>query len=278
MPAVALKLLGLDEKQIAVYLILASDGSKRLADIEKHTGIERTVVKRALDGLVREGLAYVSLDKPPQYEAAPITHIFDMELKRLDERRAALLAARERAAKALANLGTPRRPVQHIFHGRREAALTAARLIRAAQESILMVVTRPRVLSDAARLAGAGDNGLFDLIQSRCESGVGLRAVVTLRHPGTTERSRILMQQASASIRHLETQQRLACLIVDGREVLYWAEFDEDDAPDAPGDRAIYSNARGLVETQTAMFEALYAIALEIDPRSTSTPAGGATG
>jgi sugar-specific transcriptional regulator TrmB len=277
MPAAALRLLGLDEKQIGVYVILANDGAKRLADLEKHTGIERTVVKRALDCLVREGLVYISIDKPPQYEAAPITHIFDMELKRLEERRLALLAARERAGRELANLGTPKRPVQHVFHGRAEAALTTARLMRAATESILLVATRPRVLSDAASTAGGVENGLYEILARRAEAGVSIRAVVTLRHPQTAERARLLMK-ANASVRHVETQQRLAWLVVDGREVLYWADFDPDESPDASGDRAIYSNARGLVETHTAMFEVLYSGADEIDPAPSTPPSPGATG
>ncbi|MEK7072279.1 MAG: helix-turn-helix domain-containing protein, partial [Patescibacteria group bacterium] len=62
-----LKILGLDDKDIAVYLAILTLGKSTITDISRKSAIKRTTIYSYLDNLLKFGLIFKTVDKKRIY-------------------------------------------------------------------------------------------------------------------------------------------------------------------------------------------------------------------
>ncbi|OGZ06879.1 MAG: hypothetical protein A2942_00480 [Candidatus Lloydbacteria bacterium RIFCSPLOWO2_01_FULL_50_20] len=77
--------LGLDERESAVYLTLLEQGKSGVSGIARRTGLYRTMVYDALGGLLREGLASISLEGKYKVYAAESPKKFEAKFLKLSD-------------------------------------------------------------------------------------------------------------------------------------------------------------------------------------------------
>lgn len=256
-----LTVLGLDQDEAAVYVHLSMMGPSKASDVAAAVKLHRTEAYRTLQNLVQRGFASATLSRPAKFEAAPPERVFDDILAQQRSKAESIARAQGEIADALTTLRTTQEPgasrnTFKVLQGRREIYGVLERMLREAQEEVLVLTTH-----DAA-VSMADTAGLLDLAVKRAGEGVRLSALVKAT-PAAKPRLDQLAATPNISIRHVASDRIMRFVVVDGKELLVWVVSDPSPRLSSEEDVAIWTDAAGFVGTQQELFAAAWERARE---------------
>lgn len=249
-----LQSLDLEEREARVYAYLVARGPARAGEAAAATRLKRTETYRTLQSLMERGMVTAQLGRPAVYQAVPVDHLIAGALTRHEERRREIETSRDRIQEALAaaraGSGTNSRTGYKIIQGRRAIHSTLDEMLTRAMRSHLSATTyiSPRVVTPSLRP--------FQTMVKRAQDGLPTRLLVR-DAPGMDE----LLDQVtfpSVAMRYFDNGHPVRFTIIDAKEVLFWLVHDPDEATDARGDVAMWTNAPEFVRSQDTLFEALW--------------------
>jgi predicted DNA-binding transcriptional regulator len=255
--------LGLDDTDASVYVHLSMLGASKASDIASALKLPRTEAYRSLQTLSERGFATASLSRPIRFTASPPEKLFEelssaqrSRVERLDKARTEVLPA------LLTLRSEPHRDLSknafRIVQGRPSIYGTLERMFRDADETLDIISTHP------AAVAMGELSGTWGLAQERSKEGVVIRTIL-MTTPAVREKIRRTPWDPTAKFRHLSTSKMMRYIILDGRELLMWVVSDPSNRITSEGDVAVWTDAHDFVDTQAALFESIWADAVELD-------------
>lgn len=251
--------LGIPVDLVNSYVQLLGAGPCKVAQLAKAMEVSRPEAYRRLERLSDEGFATATLGRPVRYAAASPQEVFDVLEERHVRRLAALKDARrdlEPPLRALARQVSPPNGSNRfrIIHGRTNAHDTLHRLLNEAKQEAWVVNTHEA----AAELKHSA--GLVATMRRRAEEGLGLRLAV--RDNGSVhDRLLALSRLPKADVRILDMERLFRFTLVDQKHLVLFAYPDPSPMVRADGEVALLTEASGLIEAQSALFECLWSTA-----------------
>lgn len=266
--AAKLERLDLSNDQATVYVRLLQAGPSKVSELVPHVEMSRTSLYRALDALCETGYATKSLDRPTRYEPQDPELVFDTKLQELSLRRDRLASMRDELAAPLEELrsdGVSERdnhwkrlegPKQIYEAIQRIAARAEDEIALASNDPITLEMGRPHV--EKAWRLGA----------QRVDGGVTARMLLGIDAMDVPEIPEWAFLD-NAEFRLLQVDRAVHFLLVDGRQVVEWAQpaLTGDSDEDAI---ALWTDAPGVVAPLSMLFESLWRDAKPLVPSSES--------
>lgn len=229
--------LGLDEKAASVYVHLIRDGPQKASDIAAGLSLHRPDIYRLLQKLAQQGFVTAGGGRPTVYEAVPPAAVLtemgraqEVARRRFLEEREPLVASIEALRGAPAS--TPRRARYRFLQGRSEALREVERLVRTAQEEVLILSTSPLQAADRA-------THLFQLARERAEEGIHVRAILASIPEGLAARQRPKTFEVHAYV----TSTPMRFVVRDEDELLAWMATDPSPRLHASRDVVLWTDS-----------------------------------
>lgn len=261
--ATHLRSLGLSSKEADLYLYAVVHGAVKPGDVTRDLGLGRSEAYRALDDLASRGFLTKTLEKLARFESVPPERVFDVQIAKVDARRADLVHDAAKVAHDVKTLQkrdvTQAAATTSHVHGRRDAVAQIVRMLREARQGFQMIATHPIGLAHDDR----DEMGLRSTLLARAKQGLPMRSITTMTELDL--RVAVALNFPSLEQRHLETDAPLVAATSDRRELIMWHVFDPNQDAGRAQDVALVTNAPDFVAGHLIFFEALWRVAHSLD-------------
>lgn len=244
-----------------IYVRLLLAGPSKAKDMAASAGLARDETYRRLRQLSMDGFVWATLTRPMMFVAAQPEGIL-ADMRRRFQRQARSV---ERARSELIALldgfwsaAEPRDASFSIVSGRARADEKVHELLDDAMHQFLVVSSHPA----AARFAG--ETGFWQRVAQRAEAGVAVHVLVP---PGATAMAH--GQRASGPNCHVRLLRHDALFrfaIADGQRMVFFTCVDPSPGFEAANDRALVTEAVGMIACQRALFWRLWQDAILLEP------------
>jgi len=245
--------LGLSDDEARVYLHLHMLGLSKVRRISEAARLERSKTYRVLDRLKSDGLVQETLENPARYEARDPDAVIDDKIGEQRDRIQHLETMREVLVPAMHSLAdSPENvpagcPSLRTVQGRESIYRNGARLVDDAENELLAMSTHP----SAAQLAQLAD--IETKVDALVEAGVTARVLVETSMDSLS--SLADHEDDAFAIRAVPTDKTIRFVLRDEEELMVVVQSDPSQQLKSDDDIALVTDARGLIQAYTALFD-----------------------
>jgi sugar-specific transcriptional regulator TrmB len=247
-----LKDLGLNEREIKIYLVILKTGSVSAGELASYLQLSRLEVYRALEKLIDKDLIEGAEGRPKRYSAAKIESVLNGRIQESKEGTAKM--ERERASlieeASQFDRGKPQSLSTNfrLIHGRKNIFRFAGKLYDSAQTEICSMDT-------GIELIRCIDFGLDDVQESCAKRGVTVRKITDINERNLEAAERFL---EFCELRHSSLHSIARIYIVDEEEVMFYPASGDDTSWGGEHEICLWTTNREFARLIKRSFEAAW--------------------
>jgi len=244
--------LGLQKKEIEVYLFLVKTGTCPVGIIARRLGNNRMSIYRILKVLEEKGLIESTIERPSKYVALPIVRFLNENIEKAKTKVSSLEEKKKEITGYCQRLQKPEEAVEEtkfrIVQGRRHVLDQISRMLEKVEKETCIIQT---------------GNGLYQFIYSGIDDklkalrGRGVKVMV-LSAVDESSLKAIEGFLDFAEIRHVTTPSTLRMVLIDEIEALTTFAHDDSLSLTTEKDLAMWVRAPDYVKNMKVFFQALW--------------------
>lgn len=258
---------GLDAGEATVYFQLCRLGGARAAEAAAAAQRKRPDTYRLLDSLVRKGFAEKTLERPTRFLPVEIGQALERTLEARREETRSLDGLRSQLAAEWPRPHGATGPESQrftVFQGKEQVHGLIGRMLRSAREDITIV----------ASPGGLARLGLRNLLLQLAEDA-GQQVHIRLLAKPDAFRDEVLADLAGvAQIRYAELPSYHQMIIVDSQQIALFISGGRKLSTRGEEESVLWLNSPDFVLAQTALFDVVWATALDQSEREAADREG----
>lgn len=264
--ATALDALMMDEEEVQVYLRLLRTGPAKASSLDPFFEMSRSKLYRLLDGIVEQGYASKSLERPTLYQAVAPEEAFEVARSSLERDLDRLDAARSQHLEDLATLASQDgKPPEHHWtkiEGASRIYETLHRMVEDADTSFWAASNHEVSLSTYLPAVEEAWRLVFERAETEA---LDARILFDFQGDAVSALPEGVELPESVQTRRFTSPETVHFVLVDGEDLLMWVRPAPLGSMSERDDVAVRTNAPGSVFAHRLLFEQLWSEAEPVD-------------